>query len=728
MTFALFLLFLLIAYYFYNKLSGRITDLEHQISELKNTAPTDIPDQKPLEILKEQNVDLSDEVPLEANLRKKLISETSQIQKEDWFSQLLAFIQDNILSILGIITLILGMGYFVKYAIDRDWIGETARVAIGILAGVGIASIGFFLRKNYKIFSYILTGGALVMLYFSITLGFRQYHLFSQTVTFLILTLITVLAIAIAYLYNSQSLILIAVIGGFCAPLMASSGAGNFTFLLGYIMLLNFGMLVIIFLKNWKSLGWVCFIISMIYFFSWILYKPQIISTVYLYLFYAVIYAFALLNYFRGRKLQKFDIVMLVLVNIFTVGQIISTFKLLDYEPIILIPISFAIVNALLSIREIRSGSHLLFSVFSGLVISLVTFAVAVYLNNFIITSFWAIESCLLFYLWLKTGHDVFKKFFGFVFVLLVMAQVVTWYQYYDDENLSIIFNKVFLTSLLTGLSVLFNLWLLNRRKNVTDNTALQSTLMITSIILFYGLFLFEIGYHIKHFSYSRIFIILLLYSVYYCFVISILQQLTKAKADARSLINYLIFAFVALLTGFATSEDAIDMLRNSMVFYGFYLLYLIPLVFTLRKILIAANQKKQPYPVWISLITLSLVLCLEINHLYIIFSKATALFEDLTQQFIVFWLPIIWAIIGVSIIYIGIRKSLSVFTKFGFILIGLMVIKLYFYDIWEMDNISRIIAFILLGVILLTSSFTFQKLKKMLINVIDKDQPDDDN
>lgn len=39
------------------------------------------------------------------------------------------------------------------------------------------------------------------------------------------------------------------------------------------------------------------------------------------------------------------------------------------------------------------------------------------------------------------------------------------------------------------------------------------------------------------------------------------------------------------------------------------------------------------------------------------------------------------------------------------------------------MDNVSRIIAFIILGIILLMSSFMFQKFKNMLKNLVEKDE-----
>ncbi len=49
------------------------------------------------------------------------------------------------------------------------------------------------------------------------------------------------------------------------------------------------------------------------------------------------------------------------------------------------------------------------------------------------------------------------------------------------------------------------------------------------------------------------------------------------------------------------------------------------------------------------------------------------------------------------------------------------MVLKLYTYDVWQMDNISRISAFIVLGIILLVSSFTFQRFKNLIRNMVEQ-------
>src|SRR6185312_12358485 len=39
---------------------------------------------------------------------------------------------------IGIIAILIGVAYFLKYAFDSHWIGETGRVAIGIAAGIAV--------------------------------------------------------------------------------------------------------------------------------------------------------------------------------------------------------------------------------------------------------------------------------------------------------------------------------------------------------------------------------------------------------------------------------------------------------------------------------------------------------------------------------------------------------------------------------------------------------------
>jgi uncharacterized membrane protein len=82
------------------------------------------------------------------------------------------FIGENLLSKIGITVLVLGISFFVKYAIDQNWIKEGGRVIIGLIAGGILIGIAHRIRNSYRSFSSVLMGGGLTVFYFTIALHF----------------------------------------------------------------------------------------------------------------------------------------------------------------------------------------------------------------------------------------------------------------------------------------------------------------------------------------------------------------------------------------------------------------------------------------------------------------------------------------------------------------------------------------------------------------------------
>jgi len=150
--------------------------------------------------------------------------------------------------------------------------------------------------------------------------------------------------------------------------------------------------------------------------------------------------------------------------------------------------------------------------------------------------------------------------------------------------------------------------------------------------------------------------------------------------------------------------------------YYLTYILYCIPFVFVYRSLIKKSSEIiNKPAAFWFSAFVFILVICIEIFHLYLIAhmgNKDIALYRHRSN---VVYLPIIWTVFSIAFIYIGIQKNIAIFNQLGTALIGMMFIKLYAFDVWNMDQVSRIIAFIVLGLLLLISSFMFQKLKKLL-------------
>lgn len=71
------------------------------------------------------------------------------------------FIGENLFGKIGILVFVIGVGFFVKYAIDKDWINETLRTVLGFLTGSHCWWLPNACKKKYRTFSSLLAGGSL---------------------------------------------------------------------------------------------------------------------------------------------------------------------------------------------------------------------------------------------------------------------------------------------------------------------------------------------------------------------------------------------------------------------------------------------------------------------------------------------------------------------------------------------------------------------------------------
>src|ERR1700676_156504 len=79
---------------------------------------------------------------------------------------------------VGIVAVLVGVSYFLKYAFENNWIGPTGRIVIGLLAGIALVVWSEQFRKNkHQAFSYSLKAVGIGTLYLSLWGAFQVYHL-----------------------------------------------------------------------------------------------------------------------------------------------------------------------------------------------------------------------------------------------------------------------------------------------------------------------------------------------------------------------------------------------------------------------------------------------------------------------------------------------------------------------------------------------------------------------
>src|SRR5262249_44135910 len=69
------------------------------------------------------------------------------------------------------------------------------------------------------------------------------------------------------------------------------------------------------------------------------------------------------------------------------------------------------------------------------------------------------------------------------------------------------------------------------------------------------------------------------------------------------------------------------------------------------------------------------------------------------------------WGVLGLAVLYLGLRRSARPLQLGGFALFGLSLAKLFLYDLAQLSSITRALSFLAVGAILLAAGFFYQRL-----------------
>jgi uncharacterized membrane protein len=94
----------------------------------------------------------------------------------------------------GMVVLVLGIAFFLRYAFDHEWLSPVVRVALGLFVGLGMAAGGLRLSRTYRPYGLLLSGGGIAVLYLAVYGGLNLYDLFTPELAFSLLVVITAAA------------------------------------------------------------------------------------------------------------------------------------------------------------------------------------------------------------------------------------------------------------------------------------------------------------------------------------------------------------------------------------------------------------------------------------------------------------------------------------------------------------------------------------------------------
>jgi uncharacterized membrane protein len=176
----------------------------------------------------------------------------------------------NWLNRIAVVTLVFGVGFFFKYAVDNQWIGPETRVALGVAAAIASLAAGEWMSiRGQVVFARGLTGLGLAVLYLSFYATFGFYQVLPESVAFLLMTVTTISAGGLAFYYDSRVVAILGLMGGYLTPALLSTGENRVWTLAGYTLLLNVGALILARLRRWPSIAHVALAGSYLLYIGW---------------------------------------------------------------------------------------------------------------------------------------------------------------------------------------------------------------------------------------------------------------------------------------------------------------------------------------------------------------------------------------------------------------------------------------------------------------------------
>ena len=639
------------------------------------------------------------------------------------------YIGENLFGKIGILIFIIGIGFFVKYAIDQNWINETARTLMGYAVGAGMLVLAERLHKRYHTFSSLLAGGAFGIYYLITAIAFHYYALFSHTIAFVILCVTTIFMSAVSVLYDRKELAVTALVGGFIAPFIISTDSSSIISLQIYITILNIGMFCLAMYKKWAILPMVSFAFTYIILWGTTAlgsFSDSEAVTTYptLFAFATLFYVIFLLPVVFILRTQYGENTRLGLLGIITANSfmylIYGDFLLQHFEAssdtTAYLAFFIAAVNLAihLYLRFRVEGQDTLRNLMLGLAVTFASMGIPILFSAANVLMVWAAESVLLLWLFTKEKNRIYEL--ASAVLLLLTLGALAYYRTTDtfihDTGDSLFFNGAFFVTTFVSIAyyvvaviMQFNKELFSDTKRLIAYTPCNAIAYALGFSILFLAFRDNFHFHLEQpiSEYAS----LLTANIMLLGGALILRKRFEISENklAYEISLYLAGILFAMTVWNYTAPEGL-LLRWLMA-----LVTIAHMAYCMRgQLLVTSNQRNLhiEYSIISTLMWLTLTRLLLITFNEVNFSTAFSLSLGIA---------------AFILMCIGMRyhsKEIRIVSLAEF---GIVIGKLILNDVWAMPSLGKIIVFISLGAILLILSFLYQKLKDALFNEKEQEQ-----
>ena len=639
----------------------------------------------------------------------------------------------NWIAIIGAVTLVVGIGFFLKLAFDANWIGDTGRVILGIVLGMLLLGGGEYAQRRVPIWSQPVTAGGAAILYLSIYAAFGLYQLIRPDVAFLFLAMVVALAGLLALRYESIVIAVLGIVGAFLAPILLGPSLPDVRLVLLYILVVDLGVLGVSTFRNWRWFTMLAWVGSYGLFVYWLGRFPDfdpILIQLALTGVFAIFAGASTLFHIIWRRVPGPLDMGLMAVNAAAFFAITAALLWEDYEIWFgLISLALALFYGLIALAAIkRSGAHPHVALIAlPMALVFLTVAMPLQLSGVWVTVAWAAQGTIL--VWVGFLLDRWQmRAFGLGVLALAVGHLLVFDSWVDLEGFTPLLNDrvpVFLAVIAAFYVSGYLFWRNRESWQIWEPPTVPAFLTVANLLTLGLLSLEVIGYFgnqaVEAGNYpgeqsavNGTFLTLTAMWAIYGFIlmgVGMVFRSYQARWGGLALMGLVVAKLLAFDTPLVGLEPTTYVPFLNVQFLTFVIVLALLLAaacwtrllrddlpgteaHTFKALLIVANV----VAVW--------SLSLEVIH-YFDYTTFAASVDYVSGKHLS--LTVLWAVYAIGVIGVGIATRSSKIRLGGMAFLAVPVIKLFVLDVFLLELGYRVGAFITLGVLLLGTGLAYQ-------------------
>ncbi|HEX8646178.1 MAG TPA: DUF2339 domain-containing protein, partial [Thermoleophilaceae bacterium] len=213
----------------------------------------------------------------------------------------------RVLGLLGAIAVLLGVAFLVAMAVDRGWIDEPTRIAIGFggCAALLLGGVYLYERRGRTQAALAATGAAVAGLFATLTAATQLYDLFPVPVSLVIAAAIGAAATALALRWDARTFAALGLLGAMAAPWLVGAGPTGLT--IAFVLLVMTIAFAVAQRRGWEWLTFSASGVAAAAMLEWLGTAPDAAATMFALAYLALAHLAAAVAAERGRDGDAID-------------------------------------------------------------------------------------------------------------------------------------------------------------------------------------------------------------------------------------------------------------------------------------------------------------------------------------------------------------------------------------------------------------------------------------